>query len=158
SSAATNASSASMSSSNSNWPASTPTRGFRACWLTSMAVLRAARSTRPSASSSLAPGTSDPGEPLICPLSGRPFVVGAITESLQQEVEMKYALLIYSKPGSHEELPTEESESVFGEYIALTEDPRCVTSAQLQPIETATTVRVQDGTTLTTDGPFADTK
>ena len=31
-------------------------------------------------------------------------------------------------------------------------------SAQLQPIETATTVRVQNGRTLTTDGPFADTK
>ena len=71
---------------------------------------------------------------------------------------MKYALLIYSEPGSHEALPKEEYESVFGEYMALTEDSRCVTSAQLQPIETATTVRVQDGRTLTTDGPFADTK
>ena len=29
---------------------------------------------------------------------------------------------------------------------------------QLQPTETATTVRVQDGKTLTTDGPFAETK
>jgi hypothetical protein len=33
-----------------------------------------------------------------------------------------------------------------------------VTGAQLQPIETATTVRVQNGSALTTDGPFADTK
>jgi hypothetical protein len=31
-------------------------------------------------------------------------------------------------------------------------------AAQLQPIETATTVRVQEGQTLTTDGPYADTK
>jgi hypothetical protein len=71
---------------------------------------------------------------------------------------MKYALLIYSKPGSHEELGDEERNAVFGEYFALSADPRCVNSAQLQPIETATSVRVQGGQTLTTDGPFADTK
>lgn len=71
---------------------------------------------------------------------------------------MKYALLIYTKPGSHQALPEEEQESVSGEYMALTEDPRCLTSAHLQPVETATTVRVQDGRVLTTDGPFAETK
>ena len=71
---------------------------------------------------------------------------------------MKYALLIYSKPGSHEALPEDEYKSVFGEYMALNDDPRCIGSGQLQPVETATTVRVQDGKTLTTDGPFADTK
>jgi hypothetical protein len=71
---------------------------------------------------------------------------------------MKYALLIYPKPGSHEELPSEERDAVTGEYMALREDPRCVGGAELQPVETATTVRVQDGTMLTTDGPFADTK
>jgi hypothetical protein len=71
---------------------------------------------------------------------------------------MKYALLIYSEPGTHEALPQEQYEAAFGEYMALTRDPRCVTSAQLQPVESATTVRVQDGRTLTTDGPFADTK
>ncbi len=71
---------------------------------------------------------------------------------------MKYALLIYSEPGSHEALPDEERDAVLGEYVALTSDSRYVASAQLQPVETATTVRVQDGRTLTTDGPFADTK
>ena len=71
---------------------------------------------------------------------------------------MKYALLIYSQPGSHEALPEDEYKSVFGEYMALNDDPRCIGSGQLQPVETATTVRVQDGKTLTTDGPFADTK
>ena len=71
---------------------------------------------------------------------------------------MKYALLIYSKPGSHEALPREDQEAAFGEYIALSQDPRCVTSAQLQAVETATTVRVQDGRTLTTDGPFVTVK
>jgi hypothetical protein len=71
---------------------------------------------------------------------------------------MKYALLIYDRPGSHEALADAERELVYREYFALSEDPRCVGGAQLQPIETATTVRVEDDTPLTTDGPFADTK
>ena len=54
---------------------------------------------------------------------------------------MKYALLIYSKPGSHEELPNEESEQVFAEYMALSSDPRCESGAQLQPAETSTPVK-----------------
>jgi hypothetical protein len=71
---------------------------------------------------------------------------------------MKYALLIYSKPGSHEAQSEEESKASFAEYMALREDPRCLDGAGLQPVETATTVRVQNGQTLTTDGPYADTK
>jgi len=71
---------------------------------------------------------------------------------------MKYALLIYTKPGSYERLSDEERKAVSAEYFALADDDRCVAGAQLQPIDTATTVRVQDGRTLTTDGPFADTK
>ncbi len=71
---------------------------------------------------------------------------------------MKYALLIYSEPGSHEALPEDEYKAVFSEYMALANDARCLGSGQLQPTETATTVRVQDGRTLTTDGPYADTK
>jgi hypothetical protein len=71
---------------------------------------------------------------------------------------MKYATLIYSKPGSHEALSEDEYGAMFQEYMALAEDSRCVSSGQLEPVETATTVRVQDGNTLTTDGPYADTK
>lgn len=71
---------------------------------------------------------------------------------------MKYALLIYSKPGSHEALSEQEHSDVLGEYMAISNDPRTVAGAQLQPIETATTVRVDDGKAFTTDGPFADTK
>ena len=41
---------------------------------------------------------------------------------------------------------------------AITQEPGCIGGGQLQPVTTATTVRVQDGTALTTDGPFADTK
>jgi hypothetical protein len=68
---------------------------------------------------------------------------------------MKYALLIYPKPGSHEALGEDEAKAVSAEYWAFREDPRCLGGAHLQPLETATTVRHGN---LITDGPFADTK
>jgi hypothetical protein len=71
---------------------------------------------------------------------------------------MKYALLVYTEPGAYEALPEEERTRLSGIYMGLRSDPRCQEGAQLQPATTATTVRVQDGGTLTTDGPFADTK
>ena len=71
---------------------------------------------------------------------------------------MKYALLIYPQPGSHEALGEDEGKSVSAEYWAIREDPRCVGGAHLQPAETATTVRHGSGGALITDGPFADTK
>jgi hypothetical protein len=71
---------------------------------------------------------------------------------------MKYALLVYSPPGSHEDLPDDERAAVYGEYVALRDEPGYVSSAQLHSPDMATTVRMNDGETLTTDGPFADTK
>ena len=73
---------------------------------------------------------------------------------------MKYALLIY--PGeltsTSEHLPQEDRDAILGEYMALLDVPGVLGAAQLQPPESATTIRVEDGKTLTTDGPFADTK
>ncbi len=71
---------------------------------------------------------------------------------------MQYALLVYEKLGSYELFSDEERQAVSGEYLAIRQDPRVVSGARLAPVETATTVRVQDGETLVTDGPFADTK
>jgi hypothetical protein len=71
---------------------------------------------------------------------------------------MKYAVLIYAEPDAHLAQGEEAFQTMFQEYMALTQDPRCLANGQLQPVETATTIRVQDGRTLTTDGPFADTK
>lgn len=71
---------------------------------------------------------------------------------------MKYALLIFPKPGSHEALGPDEYGPVNAEYLALRTDPRCLGGAHLQPAETATTVRHGAGGSLITDGPFADTK
>jgi hypothetical protein len=73
---------------------------------------------------------------------------------------LKYAVLIYSKEAgdTFEELPEAEQQSIMGEYFALSELPTTVGGAQLQPGATATTVRVDNGSTLTTDGPYAETK
>src|SRR5215213_463307 len=78
---------------------------------------------------------------------------------------MKYMLLIHQGttplPGSDEweSLSDEEKGAVYGAYKAINETPG-VTPAdvQMQPPETATTVRVEDGKTLTTDGPFVAIK
>jgi len=73
---------------------------------------------------------------------------------------VKYAVLIYSEEAGDtiEELPTVERQAIMGEYMALSELPTTVGGAQLQPGATATTVRVDNGSTLTTDGPYAETK
>jgi hypothetical protein len=70
---------------------------------------------------------------------------------------MKYAMLVYSEGGTHD-LPEDEMARVYAEYVALRDEPGYVDSAQLHPPEMATTLRQRDGETLTTDGPFADTK
>ena len=71
---------------------------------------------------------------------------------------MKYALLIYPKPGSHEALGEEEGKAVSAEYLAFRDDPRCLGGAHLQPVETATTIRAGGADNLFIDGPYADTK
>ena len=71
---------------------------------------------------------------------------------------MQYALLIYSKPGAAEALSAQEREANHREYLDIRKLPEVVGGASLHPVETATTVRVHDGQTLVTDGPFADTK
>ena len=71
---------------------------------------------------------------------------------------MKYALLIYDTADSYEGLSDEEIGAIRGEYFAISEDDRVYGGAQLQPIQTATTVKVNGSGMLTTDGPFADTK
>jgi hypothetical protein len=71
---------------------------------------------------------------------------------------MQYALMIYTEPSYLEKLSEADRAAARAEFAALAEDPRHVVGAQLQPAETATCVRVANGRTLMTDGPFADTK
>ncbi len=77
---------------------------------------------------------------------------------------MKYMLLIHQ--GSTPTPPSDEWESlsedekgaVYAAYGAINATPGVTSGLQLAPPETATTVRVQDGKTLTTDGPFVEIK
>jgi hypothetical protein len=73
---------------------------------------------------------------------------------------MQYMLLIYSGEATNEfENRSEvEQQAIMGEYHAISDAPGITGGNQLQPSDTATTVRVHDGETLTTDGPFATTK
>jgi hypothetical protein len=70
---------------------------------------------------------------------------------------MKYALLIYSSRELRD-IPADQLESVVGEYDAILDEPGVLDSVQLQGTESATTVRVQDGEALLSDGPFVDAK
>ena len=69
---------------------------------------------------------------------------------------MHYALLIYERPANYEGMSEDERRAMTAEYMAVGE--QSVGSAHLQPTSMATTVRVADGETLVTDGPFAETK
>ncbi|HEY0517629.1 MAG TPA: YciI family protein [Solirubrobacteraceae bacterium] len=73
---------------------------------------------------------------------------------------MQYLIQIYTGETAQrwQSLSEAEQQAVSAEYFAIGEDPRVSGGAQLQPPDTATTVRVDDGRTLTTDGPFAATK
>jgi hypothetical protein len=77
---------------------------------------------------------------------------------------MKYMLLIHQGttpvPGTEawEALSDDDRNGVYAAYKAVNETPGFTPGLQMQGPETATTVRVQDGRTLTTDGPFVDVK
>jgi hypothetical protein len=78
---------------------------------------------------------------------------------------MKYMLLIHQAdtptprdPEAWARLSEEEQQAVYADYKAINETPGASPGLQLAPPEMATTVRVQDGKTLTTDGPFVELK
>jgi hypothetical protein len=73
---------------------------------------------------------------------------------------MRYLLQIYDGGASEHDAPlaAEEEQAIVDEYLALGDLPGVVDGQQLRPVETATTVRVQDGRTLLSDGPFVEAK
>ena len=73
---------------------------------------------------------------------------------------MKYVMLIYQGPALERQaaLPEEEQKQVYADYQAINETAGVSSGLQMQSPETATTVRVEDGETLTTDGPFVAIK
>lgn len=78
---------------------------------------------------------------------------------------MRYMLLIHQgdtptprDPEAWGRLSEDERQTVFADYKAITETPGVTPGVQMEPPEMATTVRVDDGKTLTTDGPFVEMK
>ncbi len=75
---------------------------------------------------------------------------------------MQYLLLIYEAESVSDNMTEAEKGQFFTDYMNFTKSVRDSGAFRagdaLQPIATATTVRVRDGKTLTTDGPFAETR
>jgi hypothetical protein len=73
---------------------------------------------------------------------------------------MKYALLIYTNETADAQASDEEKAATYQGYDAFGKEARdqIVAGEALVPTSSATTVRVRDGQTLVTDGPFAETK
>ena len=78
---------------------------------------------------------------------------------------MKYMLMIHQgttptplDPEAWATLSDAEQQEIYAAYQEINTTPGVTPGNGLQPPETATTVRVEGGTTVTTDGPFVDTK
>lgn len=78
---------------------------------------------------------------------------------------MHYTMLIYQgdtptpdDPASWERMSEEERQAIYQDYQALNKIPGLKPGPWMASPEMATTVRVQDGQTLTTDGPFVELK
>ena len=75
---------------------------------------------------------------------------------------MRYMLLIHSDPEAMAGLPPEEYEKIGAEYLALTqsitESGELLANGPLAGTDTATTVRLQGGEPVPSDGPFVETK
>ena len=75
---------------------------------------------------------------------------------------MKYLCLIYSQEAQFATISKAEMEALMAEYFAFTESIKksghYIAGEALQPVHTATTVRMRNGKLSTTDGPFAETK
>jgi len=75
---------------------------------------------------------------------------------------MQYLLLIYGEERSEAAMPAADAQSMLAAFGAFTqsiaESGALVHSNRLRPVSDATSVRVRDGKTLITDGPFAETR
>jgi hypothetical protein len=71
---------------------------------------------------------------------------------------MQYMLLIYGNDTEWEQRSDAEKAAIYDEYRVVSESSGIKAGAELQPAETATTVRVESGEMLLTDGPFVDAK
>jgi hypothetical protein len=71
---------------------------------------------------------------------------------------MEFVALIHGDERRWESMTDDEREAVYQRYVAFAERDEVVGGAELQPIGTATTLRVRDADRLVTDGPYAEVK
>jgi hypothetical protein len=75
---------------------------------------------------------------------------------------MKYLCLIYDAESAWDALPKNEMDAIMGDYFTFSDEVHksghMLAGEALDPVRTATTVRVRHGKVTTTDGPFAETK
>jgi hypothetical protein len=71
---------------------------------------------------------------------------------------MKYAVLLFDDPAAWANVSESKMATLHSEYMAVTEEPESYGGAQLQPGDTAKTLRLKDGELSVTDGPFTETK
>jgi hypothetical protein len=73
---------------------------------------------------------------------------------------MTYALLIYEEESKFHGLAEEERNKIYAQHMAFGQKhgAKIRGGEELKPVSTATTVRVENGKVLTTDGPFAETR
>lgn len=75
---------------------------------------------------------------------------------------MRYLCLIYEEQGKFAAMSKSEQDAGLAEYSAFTDaikkSGHYIGGEALQPVETATSVRVRNGKVSSTDGPFAETK
>jgi hypothetical protein len=75
---------------------------------------------------------------------------------------MKYITLIHAGEGMWDELSDDERRAIYDRYLAVADEMRAagviLGGSELEPTRHATTVRVRDGETLVTDGPYAEVK
>jgi hypothetical protein len=75
---------------------------------------------------------------------------------------MQYMLLIYENEADYSRRAAAENTKISQEYMKVTEEMKASGNLRagdrLEPSTTATTVRVREGKTLSTDGPFAETR
>lgn len=77
------------------------------------------------------------------------------------EAPVKYLCLVYFVETEFEAMPECESAAMLGEVLdyrdRLEQSGHHIVSALLQPVQSATTIRVRNGLMSITDGPFAET-
>jgi hypothetical protein len=76
----------------------------------------------------------------------------------EKEGTMQYVLLIYHGTSLSTPRPEDEQKRIYAEWAEVNKTPGLTGGLPMGLPENATTVRVQDGKTLTTDGPFVEIK